>query len=289
MSRLKIALMGAGGKMGTRISDNIRGLDSYEIFYLEASEQARQAMAQVGLEVSEETEALEQADVIILALPDKLIGAICEEVVPKLKSGSMVMSLDPAAGYAGVIPIRDDLSYFVTHPCHAPLFNDEVSDEARNDWFGGVHAKQHIVCSLHHGSESDYVKGEQVARDIYAPVMESFRVTTEEMAILEPALVETVVATFIVALKEALESTVDMGVNRDIAEAFMMGHIRTIIGSVFGYSGFPLSDGANLAIANAYAKIFKADWKEQIFTKEAVLQSVQEITGVSAGSEISKA
>ncbi len=276
--KTRIALMGAGGKMGARISRNIRNLDAYEVFYLEASEAAQQEITQSGLTVSTEAEALAQADVVILALPDKLIGAITEAIVPKLKSGSMIMSLDPAAAHAGVMPIRKDLSYFVTHPCHTPLFNDELSDEARNDWFGGVHAKQHIVCSLHHGLEKNYALGEQIARDIYAPVMNSYRVTTEEMAILEPALVETVVATFLVALKEALESTVDMGVNRDIAEAFMMGHIRTILASVFGYSGFPLSDGANLAIANAYSKIFKDDWKEQIFTKEAVLQSVKEIT-----------
>jgi hypothetical protein len=43
-------------------------------------------------------------------------------------------------------------------------------------------------------------------------------------------------------------------------------------------SGFPFSDGAKMAIANAYEKIFKPDWKEQIMNLDALKQSVAEIT-----------
>jgi hypothetical protein len=55
--------------------------------------------------------------------------------------------------------------------------------------------------------------------------------------------------------------------------------LRTEIGIVFGYAGFPFSDGAKLAIKQAYDKIFKPDWKTQIFTREALKQSVAQITG----------
>lgn len=43
---------------------------------------------------------------MILALPDKLIGKITREIIEDLKPGSMVVSLDPAAAYAEVIPLR---------------------------------------------------------------------------------------------------------------------------------------------------------------------------------------
>ena len=56
-------------------------------------------------------------------------------------------------------------------------------------------AKQHIVCALMQGPEEHYALCEEVARAIYAPVMRAHRCTVEQMAILEPALSETVGAT----------------------------------------------------------------------------------------------
>jgi D-apionate oxidoisomerase len=273
---MSIALMGAGGKMGGRITRNIRELADYNVMYLEVSETARDAMAKSGIHTTPQEEALAKAEVVILALPDRF--NITHAIVPKMKAGAMVMSLDPAAAHAGVISIREDLTYFVAHPCHPPLFNDETKDDAKNDWFGGVYAKHHIVCALHHGPESDYAKGEEIAKVIYAPVLESYRVTVEQMAILEPALAETFAATVVTALKEALEEAVNMGVPPKAAEAFLMGHLRTEFGIVFGYAGFPFSDGAKLAIEQAYDKIFKPDWKEQIFTRPALMTSVKQIT-----------
>jgi D-apionate oxidoisomerase len=275
----KVALMGAGGKMGCRITDNIKDKTEYAIYYVEVSDIGRENLARRGLTTTGQDEALARAEVVILALPDKLIGSITHEIVPKLKSGAMLISLDPAAAYAGVIPIRDDLTYFVAHPCHPPLFNDEVTEEARTDWFGGVKAKQHIVCALHHGPEEDYARGEQIACDIYAPVMKSFRITVEQMAILEPALVETFSATVITALKEAYDEAVKMGIPPEAAWEFLSGHVRIEFAIIFGLAGFPFSDGAKLAVQKAYDKIFRPDWKEQILTIEAVQQSVREITG----------
>ena len=114
----------------------------------------------------------------------------------------MIIGLDPAAGYAGVLPKREDISYFITHPCHPPVFNDETEPEARQDWFGGAKAKQNIVCALHQGPEEDYAKGEAIARAIFAPVMRAHRLTTEQMAILEPGLVETLSATCLYIIRE---------------------------------------------------------------------------------------
>lgn len=276
---LKVALMGAGGKMGCRITDNMVKLpNDYQMFYVEVSEGGVANLAKRGLTTTPQAEALANADAVILALPDRLIGKITHEIVPTLKPGTMVVGLDPAAAYAEVMPIRDDLTYFVSHPCHPPMFNDEVTEEGRTDWFGGVHAKHHIVCALHHGPEQDYAKGEKLAMDMYAPVIKSHRITVEQMAILEPALVETFAATCISAIKEAYDEAVKMGVPPEAAWEFLSGHARIEFAIIFGFSGFPFSDGAKLAIQRAYEKIFKPDWKENIMNLDALKRSVAEIT-----------
>jgi hypothetical protein len=187
------------------------------------------------------------------------------------------MGLDPAAGYAGVLPKRDDITYFITHPCHPPLFHDETDPEAMVDWFGGIKARQHIVCALHQGPEEDYAKGEAIARAIYAPVMRSHRLTTEQMAILEPALVETLAATCISIIREGLDEVVSMGVPEEAASDFLYGHIRIELAILFGFAGFPFSDGAKLAIEEAKSQIFQPDWK-QVLSLENLQQSVKNIT-----------
>jgi len=177
-----IALMGAGGKMGLRIARNLKDNTDYKTLYVEISDAGKSSLAELGLSATPQDEALQQADVVILALPDKLIGRICNDMVPKLRSGTMVMGLDPAAGYAGVLTEREDISYFISHPCHPPMFGEETDLEAQRDWFGGVKAKQNIVCSLHQGPEKDYAKGEAIARTIFGPVLRAHRITTEQMA-----------------------------------------------------------------------------------------------------------
>lgn len=274
----KIALMGAGGKMGCRLTDNLKNLPAYQMYYVEVSELGIANLAKRGLTPTPQAEAIANAEVIILALPDKLIGRITHDLIPQLRPGTMVIGLDPAAAYAEVMPIREDLTYFVSHPCHPPLYNDEISDDARFDWFGGVKAKHHIVCALHHGPEEDYAKGDQIARDMYAPVMKSFRITVEQMAILEPALAETFAATVVTAIKQAYDEAVKMGVPPEAAWEFLSGHIRIEFAIIFGLSGFPFSDGAKLAIEQAYDKIFKPDWKENIMNLDALKQSVKQIT-----------
>jgi D-apionate oxidoisomerase len=274
----RIALMGAGGKMGCRITDNIKDMPDYEIAYVEVSEPGKANLAKRGLSPTPQAEAIAHADAVILAVPDALIGRITADLIPQLRPGTMVIGLDPAAAYAEVMPIRDDLTYFVTHPCHPPLFNDEVTEDARTDWFGGVKAKHHIVCALYHGPDSDYDKGEAIAKDIYQPVMKSFRITVEQMAILEPALAETFTATVITAVKQAYDKAVEMGVPPEAAWEFLSGHARIEFAIIFGISGFPFSDGAKLAIERAYDKIFKPDWMEKIMDLDALKQSVAEIT-----------
>lgn len=273
-----ITIMGAGGKMGIRITDQIIDDPAYDLRFVEPADEGQKRLEQRGVEPQPQAEAVSGADTVIMAVPDDLMGRICEDIIDDLDPGTMVMMLDPAAAYADVLPERDDITYFLSHPCHPPLFHDETKEAAQNDLFGGQGlAKQHVVCALHQGPEDDYARGEQIARDIYAPVMNAYRVTTEQMAILEPALVETLSATLVYAMREGLDRAVQMGVPEEAAREFLYGHVRIEVGIIFGEADFPFSDAAQAAIEDAMDKIFTPDWEDRVFDIDNVKQSCHDI------------
>jgi len=272
-----IALFGAAGKMGTRISNRLKEDPLFQTFYVESGEAAEARLRERGLNPTLPKEAARQADIVILSIPDKLIGKVSAQVVPLMKPRAMMMLLDPAAPHGGELPKRADIAFFVTHPCHPPVVNDEVDPAARMDFFGGIHAKQHVVAALMQGTEADYALGERVVRRIFAPVMNVYRVTVEQMAILEPALSETVVLTCMVVMKEAIEEAVRNGVPPQAARDFVLGHMNVNIGILFGYIDAQLSDGAKMAVERARQSIFQPDWKK-VFEPENVLREVKAIT-----------
>jgi hypothetical protein len=195
-----------------------------------------------------------------------------------MKGGAMIVSLDPAAPYAGLIPERNDMSVFVCHPAHPSVFNEETDMEARFDFFGSGKARQPIVCALMRGPESDYALGEAIATAMWRPVLRAHRVTVEQMALLEPVLAETVAATCITIVREAMDEAVRRGVPEEAARDFLLGHVFCELGIVFDRAGFPFSDGAKKAIAEAKKQIFRPDWKK-VFEPEALRESVARITG----------
>jgi len=272
-----IALFGAAGKMGTRISNRLKEDPLFQTFYVESGEAAEARLIERGLTPTPPEEAARQADIVILSIPDKLIGKVSAQVVPLMKPRAMMMLLDPAAPHGGELPKRADIAFFVTHPCHPPVVNDEVDPAARMDFFGGIHAKQHVVAALMQGTEADYALGERVVRRIFAPVMNVYRVTVEQMAILEPALSETVVLTCMVVMKEAIEEAIRNGVPPQAARDFVLGHMNVNIGILFGYIDAQLSDGAKMAVERARQSIFQPDWKK-VFEPENVLREVKAIT-----------
>lgn len=183
-----IALFGAGGKMGYRLSKNLSN-SRFEVRHVEVSDIGKARLKdELGVSAVDADQALDGADVVVLAVPDTHIGKVAASIESKLKAGTMVVILDAAAPFAGHLPERPDLTYFVTHPCHPPIFNDETDMAAKRDFFGGVAAKQHIVSALMQGPEEAYALGEEIAKVIWAPVMRSHRVTVEQMALLEPGL-----------------------------------------------------------------------------------------------------
>jgi len=271
-----VALFGAAGKIGTRIANALQDDPEYRVLYVEAGEAGLARLHERGLTSTSKEEAVREADVVILAIPDVLIRTVAADVVPSLKGGALVICLDPAAPHGGELPEREDIAYFVVHPCHPPIVNDEVDPEARMDFWGGK-ARQHIVCALMQGTEADYLKGERIARRMFAPVMNAYRVTVEQMAILEPALAETVVLTCQVVIKEAIEEAVRRGVPAQVARDFVLGHMNVNLGILFGYIDAQVSDGAKLAVERAKKSIFQPDWKK-VFEPENVIAQVKAIT-----------
>jgi hypothetical protein len=276
----KIALLGAGGKMGIRILDNLSKLSHYEVTCVEASDARRQALRDRGATVATQDEALGVAEVVIFAVPDKAIGSVAAEVVPAVRSGAMVVFLDAAAPYAGLLPDREDVTYIVTHPCHPSAFNWEPDRDAHRDHFGGISAHQDAICALMRGPESDYDRGAAVVRDIFAPVVTVYRVTVEQAFILEPVLAETTGATCIVVVKEAMDEAIRRGVPPDAARAFILGHLQIELAIVFGDIDSPFSDGAKKAIEDAKKALFRDDWK-RIFDPKEMARSAASITGSS--------
>lgn len=273
---VRITLLGAGGKMGCRIVDHIASDPACALTCVEVGPAGLANLAKRGLRPTPRDEALRGAQVVILALPDRVLGAVAREIVPQLDAGTLVFTLDPAAAHAGEFPKRTDVSYFVSHPCHPSVFEHFQTEAEINDFFGGTHARQPIVCALMQGPEEHYALGERVARAIYAPVTRAHRITVEQMAILEPAMAETVGIALIMTLREALEEAVRRGVPRAAAEDFMFGHIKVPLGIAFNRVEFPFSDGARLIAEFGRRHLLQADWRD-LFTPESVLAQVRAI------------
>jgi hypothetical protein len=272
-----IALFGAGGKMGYRLSTNFRG-SPFAVRHVEVSEAGRQRLKSgLGFDAVSADAALDGADVVILAVPDTHIGKVAADIDKKLVPGTMVIALDAAAPFAGHLPKRPDLTYFITHPCHPPIFNDETEPEAKSDYFGGAKAKQHFVSALMQGPEKDYAKGESIARVIWAPVMRSHRVTVEQLALLEPGLSETVCASLLVVMKEAVDEVVARGVDRQAALDFLLGHMNVLGAVIFGQTNGVFSDACNKAIEFGKPVLMRDDWK-RVFEPQEIAASIQRIT-----------
>lgn len=273
----KLALFGAGGKMGIRSALNLLNAD-FEVAHVEISDagQAR-VKAEIGVDCVAADEALKGADIILLAVPDTAIRAVSHAIIDKVEPGAMLICLDAAGPFAGHLPDRSDVTYFITHPCHPPIFNDEETPEGRNDHFGGIAAKQGIVNALMQGPEEHYALGEEVGKAIYAPVARSYRVTVDQMALLEPGLSETVCATLIAVMKEALDEVVARGVPEDAAKDFLLGHMNILAAVTFGKVDGVFSDACNLAIKFGKPVLMKDDWK-RVFEPDEIADSIQRIT-----------
>ncbi|SLN27123.1 NADP oxidoreductase coenzyme F420-dependent [Aquimixticola soesokkakensis] len=272
-----VALFGAGGKMGVRLSLNLAKTD-FDVRHVEVSAPGiARLKAEAGVEAVTADVAIAGADVVILAVPDTVIGKVAAQVVPALDAGTMVVILDAAAPFAGHLPERADITYFVTHPCHPPIFHNEASEAARLDHFGGVAAPQGVVNALMQGPEAHYALGESIAKAIYAPVARSYRVSVDQMALLEPGLSETVCASLLVVMRQAMDEVVARGVSYDCARDFLLGHMNILGAVIFDEIEGQFSDACNKAIEFGVPMLMRDDWK-RVFEPQEIADSIKRIT-----------
>ncbi|WP_293449959.1 phosphogluconate dehydrogenase C-terminal domain-containing protein [Planktotalea sp.] len=100
------------------------------------------------------------------------------------------------------------------------------------------------------GPEDHYALREKFGRAIYALVARSYRVTVEQMALLEPSLSETVCASLLDVMCEAMDEVVRGGV---------------------------FSDAGNTAIESGKPVLVRDDWK-RVFEPDEIAASIQRIT-----------
>jgi hypothetical protein len=267
MARLDTVLIGAGGKMGCRLTDNLKSSE-YKMSYVEVSRAGIERLEARGVSVTSAEGAIPSADIVILAVPDIYIGKVAKDLLEKFKPGAIIVTLDPAAAVGGHLPKREDISYFVSHPTHPSVFNWEPDQKKHFDYFGGITARQAIVCALMQGPEDHYKIGEDLAVAMYAPVTRAHRITVEQMALLEPGLAETFLGAVMFTMREAMDEVIKMGVPKDAVFDFFMGHINIDLALCFDQiPGGVFSDACYKAIQIGKPLIFKEDWKKVLDPK----------------------
>ena len=257
---LTVAVVGAGGKMGMRVSNNLQR-SAHTVFYSENSPAGQQRTTDAGRTVTDTATAVADADVVILAVPDVALAPVSAEVVPQLKTGAVVLTLDPAAAYANLLFRRGDVHYAVAHPCHPSVFLQRKTEAELADTFGGIAAPQEVVAAFESDDLAKRAQAEEVITLMYAPVLSVHWVTVKQLAYLEPTLVEVVACMVGSLLNEALQETIHtVGVPEPAARAMLMGHVQVALAN--GLRGDnPFSDACLIAMDYGRDKIIKDDWK----------------------------
>jgi ketopantoate reductase len=256
-----IAVIGAGGKMGMRVSDNLVKT-GHTVSYSENSPAGQERVRAAGRELTETPDAVRDADIVVLAVPDLALGPVTADIVPQLKPGAIVLTLDPAAAYAGLLTTREDVIQAVAHPCHPSIFLQRTTPEEYADTFGGIAAPQDAIAAIESDDPAKAAIVEATVRAIYAPVIDVHWVTVKQLAQLEPTLVETIACMVGALLKEALDEAVNtMGVPEPAARSILLGHTQVALAN--GLRGDnPFSDACLIAMDYGKESIIKDDWKK---------------------------
>jgi len=258
---LTIAVVGAGGKMGMRVSNNLVKT-GHTVFYSENSPAGQERVTATGRTLTATEDAVADADVVVLAVPDLALKAVSAAVVPLMKSGAVMLTLDPAAAYAGLLTRRDDVIQAVTHPCHPSVFVERHTPEEYADTFGGIAALQDAIAAIESDDSEKKDMVETVVRVIFAPVGDVHWVTVKQLAQLEPTLVETIACMIGALLKEALDEAVNtMGVPEPAARAILLGHTQVALANTLKGDN-PFSDACLIAMDYGRSTIIKEDWKK---------------------------
>ncbi len=264
MSKLKVAVIGAGGKMGTRTTNNLAKVpEEIELYFVESGEKGIVSIRERGFEPSCAEDVVPIADIVVLAVPDTLIKAVSVGIVKLMKPGSGMIILDPAAAVAKELALRDDCTFTVTHPCHPSYFLDQDTYEARHDYFGGMGGKQDIVMAKIQGEDERFEQCRRVSELMFAPVVTSHVMGIRDIAFLEPTLVELLGATCLYAMAETVREAERRGIYKNAAISFMTGHVYNLTANFLGLLGnTPVSDACKVAIGLGNKLVLRDDWKK---------------------------
>ncbi|WP_308469014.1 phosphogluconate dehydrogenase C-terminal domain-containing protein [Rathayibacter soli] len=256
-----IAVIGAGGKMGMRVSNNLVKTD-HTVRYVENSPAGQQRTRDAGRELTDAAAAVDDADIVVFAVPDLALQSVTAELVPQMQSGAIALTLDPAAAYAGLLTDRGDIIRAVAHPCHPSIFLQRRTPEEYADTFGGIAAPQDAIAAIESDDPAKKAILDATVRAIYAPVIDVHYVTIKQLAQLEPTLVETVACMIGSLLNEALSEAVNtMGVPAAAARSILYGHTQVALAN--GLRGDnPFSDACLIAMDYGRESIVKDDWKK---------------------------
>src|SRR5699024_2598966 len=207
-----IAVIGAGGKMGMRVSNNLAETD-HSVSYAEVSPAGQQRVREAGRELTEAAAAVAEADIVVLAVPDLALQGVTAELVPQMKSGAIALTLDPAAAYAGLPTDREDVIRAVAHPCHPSIFLQRPTPEEYAHSVCGRAAPHDAVAAIEPADPAREELLHATVRASFAPAIDVHYVTIKQLAQLEPALVETIACMVGELLNESLQKAVHtMGV-----------------------------------------------------------------------------
>ena len=269
-----VTLVGAGGKMGLRISYNLVKGD-FQLYCVENAERNLPTLQQRNVNIVSLQESVPVSDYVILAVPDIYIKFVSEEVSKLVKDGAVVIILDPAAAYADQFIVKEGTTAIVAHPCHPSIFLERDHKEQYEDSFGGVSSPQDVVVAMHAGDSTKMAEAIELIRLMYSPVEQVHEVTVDQMALLEPTLVETVTCMIGTILKESLDEIVAKGVPEPAAKSMLLGHINIAL-AVTLKGANPFSDACKIAIDLGKRAIIKDDWKK-VFEKDYLDYSIQKM------------
>ena len=258
-----VSVIGAGGKMGTRVSNNLaKHPDSIDLRFCENSQAGIAAIQARGFSVVSAESAVPESDIVVLAVPDVIIKKVSVGVVALMRPGATLIILDPAAAVARELALRDDCTFVVTHPCHPSYFVNQESDEARADAFGGIAATQDLVMAKIQGDDANFANAKTVSEQMFAPVTNCFVMGIRDIAFLEPTLVEILGASTLYAMAETVNEAERRGIQREAAISFLTGHINVLSSIFLGRLGnVQVSDACKVAIGLGNRLVLRDDWK----------------------------
>ena len=261
--KIVVSVIGAGGKMGTRVTNNLaKHPDTIELHFCENSEGGIAAIKARGFSTVAAEAVVPKSDIVVLAVPDVIIKKVSIGIVAMMRPGATLIILDPAAAVAKELALRDDCTFVVTHPCHPSYFFDQDTPEARQDYFGGIAGKQDLVMAKIQGDDANFTNAKKVSELMFAPVLNCYVMGIRDIAFLEPTLVEILGASTLFAMAETVNEAERRGIPRAAAVSFLTGHINILSAVFLGKLGnVQVSDACKVAVGLGNRLVLRDDWK----------------------------